>query len=310
MPKSIQFIPDFSNKILSVVSVLTNQNNWGISFIGADLAWPYSKGEDVTVAVIDTGWTNHKDLLSNFKAGYDATGNNDFIDRGNFHGTHVAGIIASNCGDGNGTIGIAPMAKLVPIKALNDDGSGSFDFVINALKIALDIDVDIINMSLGTTIAPNNDEVHNLIKQLTDKGKIVICAAGNDGGEVNFPARYDESVAVAAVEHTGTLAKFSSRGPELDTAAPGVQIYSTWGDGRYIMLDGTSMACPCISGVVALIVSWYKKHPELNFEINQQNITKLLHSLGDDSGQNIIQAGQYNIGVPKFCNFNWGGPIA
>jgi subtilisin family serine protease len=158
-------------------------------------------------------------------------------------------------------------------------------------------------MSLGSPADPGNDEVHVLIQKLTDQGKIVVCAAGNDGGQVNYPAKYNESIAVAAIDKTAHLAKFSSRGPELDTAAPGVQIYSTWSNNQYIMLDGTSMACPCISGIIALIVSWYKKNPDPSFTINAASITKLLFDLGGDEGQHIIEAGSYDIGVPKFCNF-------
>jgi len=304
MPNSIQFIPDLKNKIKSVVSVLTEQQNWGLSFIDAQDAWKHSKGEDVKVAVIDTGWFPHKDLEVNFYQGYDATGNNDFMDHGSYHGCHVSGIIAANCGSNLGVMGVAPKTKLIPIKALDDDGSGSYDYIINALKIAHDLDVDIINMSLGSPAKPFNDSISSLLKDITAKGKIIVCASGNDGEGVNYPAKYDESIAVAAVEADGKMARFSSRGPELDVAAPGVKIYSTWGNNQYVNLDGTSMACPTISGVIALIVSWYKRNPDPNFQINYVNMIKLLYDLGGPEGDHIVQQGSYNIGVPKLENFN------
>lgn len=304
MPENIRFIPDLKSKILNVVSVLEEQQNWGLAFIDAEDAWKHTKGDNVKVAVIDTGWFPHKDLQVNFLEGHDATGNNDFMDHGNGHGVHVAGIIGANCGDTIGVMGVCPDAKLIPIKALDDDGTGSYDFIANGLRIAHDLDVDVINMSLGSSQDPGDNVIHSLIKDITSQGKIVVCASGNDGSAVNFPAKFDESIAVAAVAADGTLAKFSSRGPELDTAAPGVRIYSTWLNNQYINLDGTSMACPCISGIVALMISWYKSNPDTNFAINYQNMIKLLQQLGGPEGSHIVQAGQYDIGVPKFMNFD------
>ena len=306
MSDKIRFIPDLKDKILNTVSVLTEQQNWGLGFVNAQEAWKHSKGGGIKVAVIDTGWSNHKDLLPNFIEGHDATGNNDFTDHNNFHGTHVAGIISANCGEGIGVMGVAPSAKLIPIKALSDDGSGSFDYIINALDIARNLDVDVINMSLGTPVDPGNSKMHNLLQEIAKQGKIVVCASGNDGATVNFPAKYDEVIAVAAVESSGQLAKFSSRGPELDTAAPGVKIYSTWGNNQYTNLDGTSMACPCISGMIALILSWYKLNPDPSFIKDYKNMIKLLYTLGESS---IIQTNEYNIGVPKFANFNPWKPV-
>lgn len=296
----IRFIPDLSKVKLNVIGTLNEQHNWGLTFINTDEAWLYSQGENTKVAVIDTGWQPHKDLQPNFFAGYDATGNNDFIDHGNFHGVHVAGIIAADCGAGVGVKGVAPKAKLVPIKALTDDGVGTYDMIETALQIVLDLDVDVVNMSLGNPIQPTG-RVHSLIQKVAEQGKIIVCASGNDGLEVNYPAKYDEVIAVAATQSDGALAKFSSRGPELDLAAPGVKIYSTWGNNSYINLDGTSMAAPCISGMIALIVSWYKQNPDPNFAVNYINMIKLMYDLGES---NIIQNDNCKIGVPKLHNFN------
>lgn len=306
MADKIRFIPDLRKKILSTVSVLTEQQNWGLSFIDAQQAWKFSKGANIKVAIIDTGWSEHKDLMPNFQEGHDATGNNDYIDRGNFHGTHVAGIIGANCGTNIGVMGVAPDVKLIPIKALSDDGSGSFDYIENALQIVHDLDVDVINMSLGSPIDPGSSKIHGLIQDVAKQGKIVVCASGNDGASVNFPAKFDEVIAVAAVEASGQLARFSSRGPELDIAAPGVKIYSTWGNNQYTNLDGTSMACPCISGMVSLILSWYKTNPNPDFVKDYKNMIKILYELGES---NIIQTNDYNIGVPKFANFDPWKPV-
>lgn len=302
MMGNIRFIPDLSQVKLSPVSILSEQQNWGLSFIDVEDAWKVTKGANINVAVIDTGWNEHKDLLPNFVEGFDATGNNDFIDHGCFHGTHVAGIIAANCGENIGVKGVAPEAKLYPIKALNDDGTGSFDYIVKALEIVEGLNVDIVNMSLGSSVKPFDDRIQNLFRRIVAQGKIVVCASGNDGGDVNYPAKYDEAIAVAAVESDGKLARFSSRGPELDAAAPGVKIYSTWGNNTYINLDGTSMACPCMTGMVALILAYHKQHTP-NFRPTYLDMLKTLYHLGE---QNIINLGSYNVGVPKLFNYNWG----
>lgn len=305
MSELIRLIPDLKDKIKNIVSILASESNWGLNYIDVDLAWSHTKGQNVKVAVIDTGWFAHKDLKNNFLEGYDATGGNDFNDHGNGHSTHVSGIIAGKPDDNSvGVTGISPESKLVIIKALDDSGSGSFDYICKALEIAKTLDVDVINMSLGTPTAPDNENLHNLLKDLSAQNKIVICAAGNDASSVNYPAKYDEVIAVAAVDSAGQLARFSSRGPELDVAAPGVQIYSTWLNDTYATLDGTSMACPAITGVVALMISWMKLTGKTD-QINTKNIIKILQELGDSTGNNITQIGDYNIGVPKFCNYDW-----
>jgi subtilisin family serine protease len=306
MSNLIKFIPDIKDQILNIVSVLSQEQNWGLSYIDVQDAWKHNKGQNVRIAVIDTGWFPHKDLVANFEQGFDATGNNDYLDHGNFHGVHVSGIIAANSSeDIFGVTGVAPESKLIPIKALDNDGNGSYDYIATALSIVKNLDIDIINMSLGAPIMPNDESLHNIIKELAAQGKIIVCAAGNDGGSVNYPAKYDETIAVAAIQNDGTMAKFSSRGPELDTAAPGVHIYSTWGNNQYINLDGTSMACPCITGVLALIISWMKSSNKQS-DINVKNMIKILQDLGSkDNGHRITQIGQYDISVPEFCNMRW-----
>jgi subtilisin len=301
MSDYLRFVPDLREKIINIVSVLDVQQNWGISYIDAEEAWKHSRGQNIKIAVVDTGWTPHKDLTKNFIECHDATGNNDGLDHGNYHSSHVTGIIAANCEDRVGVMGVAPDSKFVTIKCLDDTGCGSYDFIVKALEIAHDLDVDIINMSLGSSANPGGEKLHDLIKSIANQGKIIVCASGNDGGDVNYPAKYEETISVAAVQADGTLTKFSSRGPELDTAAPGVQIYSTWGNNEYIKLDGTSMAAPSISGMIALIMS-YKKTLNPNYKTNYKDIIKILYKLGE---ANIIHLNGYNIGVPKFLNYNW-----
>jgi len=306
MPNLIRLIPDLRDQILNVVSILSQEHNWGLNFVKAEEAWKHNKGENVKVAILDTGWYPHKDLVANLHHGFDATGNNDYVDNSNGHGVHVAGIIAASPPAGAfGVTGIAPSAKLIPIKVLDNAGNGSYDFVRQGLEIVKNIDADVVNMSLGSNMTPEGAGIHEIIKDIVSQGKIIVCAAGNDGGSVNYPAKYDETIAVAAIQNDGRIARFSSRGPELDTAAPGVRIYSTWINNQYVTLDGTSMAAPCISGIVALIVSWQKSTGKQS-EINYLNMIKILQELGTkDEMRRVVSAGEYDISVPEFCNMKW-----
>ncbi len=112
MNNLIRFIPELRIDLINLVSILETQNNWGLNYVGTDAAWSMCKGENVKVAIIDTGWTNHPDLQPNLIQGFDATGNNDYLDKGNYHGTHVAGIVSANCGDTFGVKGVAPESKI------------------------------------------------------------------------------------------------------------------------------------------------------------------------------------------------------
>lgn len=147
-------------------------------------------------------------------------------DKASGHGTHVAGIIAGSDND-FGVVGVAPKCKVIPIKVLNDDGSGSFETIAAGLKKAIELNVDIINMSLGASVEPPKF-IHDLILEAVSKGIVVVAAAGNDSKNVNYPARYDEVIAVAALDAGGKLATFTSKDETVDIVAPGVDIYSTF----------------------------------------------------------------------------------
>jgi major intracellular serine protease len=218
--------------------------------------WEQAKqGKDIVVATIDTGVDyTHPDLKANIIGGRDFTGKGDFLD-GNYHGSHVAGTILAT-DSGSGIVGIAPQAKLLALKALGDDGSGSMEYTCNALRYAIDQKVDVINMSLG---GPSSPQLHRLIIEATNKGIIVCAASGNEGDgnpdtiEVSFPGDYHEVIEVGAVDYTGKLAYFSNTNPEVDVLAPGVHILSTYRNHQYAYLDGTSMATPHVTGAIALL---------------------------------------------------------
>jgi subtilisin family serine protease len=144
---------------------------------------------------------------------------------------------------------------------LGDDGSGSEQSVADGITWAISAGADIISMSLGSS--QPSPVIYAAIQAACAAGKFIICAAGNDGEQagqdtVDYPGRWKETIAVAAVDDTGQVADFSSRGPEVDIAAPGVNILSTFLNGGYARLSGTSMATPFVSGVVALALSKHR----------------------------------------------------
>lgn len=170
----------------------------------------------------------------------------------NVHGTHVSGIAAAAADNGAGIAGVAFDAQIQALQACTAL-CGMAD-VAAALVHAADNGADVVNMSLGTPQA--TDALTDALAYADEAGVLLIAAAGNDGGAVNFPAANDEVLAVAATDRNDDLAEFSSRGPEIDVAAPGAGVLSTLPTGLlYGELDGTSMAAPHVAGLGGLLMS-------------------------------------------------------
>lgn len=184
---------------------------------------------------------------------------NNYIADGHFvSNTHVSGIIAASNND-LGIVGVANCCKILPIKVLNRVGAGRMDHVVEGIKVAIDKGADLICMSLGTRNPL--DEVYNVIKKAADTGVTCFVAAGNAGqtGQLLYPAAYDITVSIGAVDENSMRAAFSCTGPNLDFVAPGVGIYSTVPASSYAMMTGTSQAAPFAIGVAALILAHRRK---------------------------------------------------
>jgi subtilisin family serine protease len=253
MKKDI-YLPPFSVK--EVLSTLSQTQCWSIRETKIPATWGITKGEGMKAVVIDTGHPLHIDIGDNAIEGKNFIKDEDIYDK-NGHQTHVTGII---CAKDNfiGAVGVAPEAKSISVKGLSDDGSGEFQSIIDALKYAVEVEPDVVSMSLGSPVS--NAEMHEQIKKLYDKNIPVICAAGNSGPRgVDYPAAYPETIAVAAFDKRGRIGDFSAIGNKVDYAAPGVDIFSTWLNNKYAKLSGTSMACPYITGVVLLLLSKHRK---------------------------------------------------
>jgi subtilisin family serine protease len=178
-------------------------------------------------------------------------------DDDNGHGTHVAGIAAAVDNE-IGVIGASPEAYLYAVKVLDRTGSGYVSDVIAGIQWAIDNDMDVINMSLGTD--SDIQSLHDAVDAAYAANIVVVAAAGNDGdtdpdSDVDYPAAYSSVIAVAATDSEDIRASWSSDGTEVELAAPGVEVRSTWKGGKYKVLSGTSMASPHVAGTVALILA-------------------------------------------------------
>ncbi|MEU4424063.1 S8 family serine peptidase [Actinoplanes sp. NPDC024001] len=238
-------------------------SQWNLAKVGATAVWPRSTGAGVTVAVIDTGVQgSHPDLAGKVLTGYDtirdvAGGNTD----PNGHGTHVAGTIAAVTGNGVGVAGVAPGARILPVKALAADGSGWMSDTAEGIVWAADHGAQVINLSLGTH--EQLGAVTAAIAYARGKGVTVVAAAGNErtkGSPVSYPAADPGVIAVAATDAADRYAYYSNAGGYVDLAAPGSEILNTYPTNvrrsGYGAMSGTSMAAPHVAAAAALLKAY------------------------------------------------------
>ncbi|MFH8488269.1 S8 family peptidase [Streptomyces longisporoflavus] len=254
--------------------------------IGADKAWAAGlDGKGVKIAVLDTGVdATHADLKDQVVGAKNFTPSADATDHYG-HGTHVASITAGTGAKSGGKLkGVAPGAKLLNGKVLDDSGYGDDSGIIAGMDWAAEQGADIVNLSLGGGDTPGIDPLEAQVNKLSaDKGILFAIAAGNDGmpGSVGSPGSADAALTVGAVDDNDVLADFSSQGPRVgdgaikpDVTAPGVDITAAAADGSvidqevgqqpegYLTISGTSMATPHVAGAAALLK---QQHPDWKY---------------------------------------------
>ncbi|ULT54430.1 S8 family peptidase [Neobacillus drentensis] len=257
MERKVRLIP---YRLIAEVEEVTEVPK-GIEMIQAPKVWEQTKGKGMTVAILDTGCdVTHPDLKEriigcrNFTN--DDNGNKEVYRDYNGHGTHVAGTIAATENQ-QGVVGVAPEANLLIVKVLDKNGSGQYEWIINGIYYAIEQKVDVISMSLG---GPEDvPALHEAIQKAVENHILVVCAAGNEGdgqdatNEFDYPGSYNEVISVGAINLDRRISDFSNSNNEVDLVAPGETILSTYLDGKYAKLSGTSMATPHVSGALALI---------------------------------------------------------
>ena len=253
MSEVVLRIPPF--KVEAVFTACSETVDWGIDLLGIQPFWRHTKGGGIKIAVLDTGIAlTHPDLQDAILDAKDFTNSRSGPSDTLGHGTAVAGIMAAR-ENSSGVIGVAPKSKLLIAKVLDDNGAGTARAVLDSLNWAAEQGAHVISMSLGTvTEVPG---LHQEIKKAAKRCRI-ICAAGNEGpdlGTVNYPARFPETISVGAIDRRRKIAKFSSRGGTVDIVAPGDRILTTYPPRGLARMNGTSMATPLVSGVVALMLS-------------------------------------------------------
>lgn len=251
-------LPPYRVEALFSASQLSETVDWGLVINGIPDLWRATEGEGVKVAVLDTGCQlDHPDLQSNLAGAQDFTRSRYGAGDAQGHGTHCCGVVAA-IRNGAGVVGVAPKAKLLVGKVLGDNGMGDSRDIGKGIEWAVANGANVISMSLG---GPEKDPwTAAAIKAANAAGVFIIAAAGNDGrsDSVNWPGRAVETIAVGAVDRNGRVTSFSSRGAQVDIAAPGQDVTSCYPTSRYAKLSGTSMATPFVAGVVALMLAKHR----------------------------------------------------
>ena len=297
LPLSFSLFAEEINVDASFLATPTElKNSWQINKINAPYLWGFNvSGLNVKIGEIDTGIYQHKELQGRILAGYNFVKNTPISANAssddNGHGTHVAGIIAANVGTNFGTydvVGVAPQASLIPIKVLDNRGSGSLTNVVKGIDYSVSQGAHISSMSLGWS-GSGDPTVQAALGRAVNAGQLLVIAAGNDGAaNPGWPARYAKDsfangqiIAVGAVDNNNNMPSWSNRAG--DTAnfylvAPGVNILSTYNGSStsYATLSGTSMATPVVSGAAALL--------KQGWNLSAKQIATILFTTAKDLG--------------------------
>ncbi|NEN93511.1 MAG: peptidase S8 [Okeania sp. SIO3H1] len=335
--------PNFLSKICKTPNDSLYVNQWGPKIIDSEEAWDIETGhDDVVIAILDSGVDlNHKDLKSKLLPGYDFvngsqygwdndyglyTAIGDYRTRDNNpsdengHGTHCAGVAAAVSNNQTGITGMCWGGKILPVRVMYKikftrykdfyNGIGSSTDIAQGIKYAADQNADVISMSLGGSQFPPPAQ-QKAVKYAYDKGVCLIAANGNNGtSQASYPAAFDQTLAVGAVDHNKNRANFSQYGSSFGkfVMAPGVDIVSTYLNNQYVKMSGTSMATPHVAGLAALIISVAKRNkktPSVEdvYSIIRDTATKQPGQTETFYGQGLVNAkAALEAAKKKFCS--------
>ncbi len=227
---------------------------WGPVKVNAPRAWSATTGaSSVVVAVLDSGVSAHPDLSGKLTAGYDFINLDSSPIDDNGHGTLAAGVVGALSNNGIGVASLCWQCKIMPVKVLAADGSGSYSALADGIVWAADRGAKVITMSLSGD--DDSAALRSAVQYARNKGAVLTAAAGNAGCDCrSFPAAFPEVISVGASDTTDARASYSNYGSWVDVAAPGTN-YTTTMSGAYGSFSGTSSATPVVAGVLALLRS-------------------------------------------------------
>lgn len=257
------------------------QAQWNLQMINAPYIWESGCfGQNIKVAVIDSGVNPHKEIKNNILEGYNYINFNTDVTDYDDHGTFVSGIIAAAADNSYGIAGLSHHAKIVPLKIFSGELGGTLEIIVRAIRDAVDkYDCDVINLSFGGPIPYTSLEEE--IKYAVSKGVIVVAACGNNSGNViNYPASYDNVISVSSVDRNKILAETSTYNKYVDVTAPGEEVVSVLYKNNTSMLgssSGTSFAAPHVSALAALCLN-------INPQMNAFEFMEILKHTSEDLG--------------------------
>ena len=267
-------------------------SQWHLPKIQAPDAWGSTAGEGITVAILDTGVeASHPDLVSNLVPGWNVVSNNSDTSPVMWHGTGVAGTVAATGNNATGVASVAWNARIMPIRITDrTDGVASWSAMANGFLWAADHGADVANLSYG--LSTDSSTINNAAQYLRNKGGLAVAAAGNNNTDRGF-ADNPYLITVSATTSGDGRASYSNYGDNIDVAAPGSSIYTTYTNGGYKSASGTSFASPATAGVVALIMA---ANPGLSPDEVEGILESSAMDLGDAGWDPLFGHGRVNAG--------------
>ncbi len=271
--------PNYTRRLLRIPNDPIAEQQWALTNVQAYEAWDISTGGEVVVAVLDTGVaTAHPDLSGKLLSGYNGINNDNNVEDDNGHGTAVSGLIGATTDNGAGVAGICWGCRIMPIKVLNQQGVGNDAGVTRGIRWAADNGARVMNLSLGGS--EESQALREAVEYAFSRGVVLVAASGNErsqGNLPNYPAAYDQVIAVGSTGNTDVITAFSNTGDYVDLTAPGVGLWTTTIDGDYGTPNGTSFSSPFVAATAGLVLS-------VRGDLGNHDIECALEAGADDKG--------------------------